>query len=132
MLKSKIGHQSNRENFARESIQPVDETFNMSERNDQLPPKSRKGRNSMNQRAFQTLQDRTAPLVGPSPKQLEQLELQTLTSPGGVFSSEGEETVTTTTLKPHEKRVLIDKFLKDEHVFQLLYETVFASQNERV
>ena len=29
-------------------------------------------------------------------------------------------------LKAHEKRALIDSFLKNEDVFQLLYETVFA------
>ena len=31
-----------------------------------------------------------------------------------------------------DKRQIIEKFLKDEHVFQLLYDTVFASPIETV
>ena len=33
-------------------------------------------------------------------------------------------------MSPQEKRTIIEKFLKDEHVFQLLYDTVFASPLE--
>jgi len=59
--------------------------------------------------------------------------MSTLMSPK-VFSYDGDDMLASTHLSSgfaaHEKRHLIENFLKDEHVFQLLYETVFSSQTE--
>lgn len=52
-----------------------------------------------------------------------------------IYSNDTEEQVTSpklsTGLAAHEKRHLIENFLKNEHVFQLLYETVFSSPIEK-
>jgi len=69
------------------------------------------------------LQDKeTAPLVEPSP----------LTSPNGVdqFFSANMTSSSHLRLSDFERRQIIENFLKDEHVFQLLYETVFSSPTE--
>ena len=67
------------------------------------------------------------PLVGPNAEQMTSLH-----SPNeDLFSNElGSPLSSTLRLTADEKRSLIDNFLKNEHVFKLLYETVFKSPLE--
>ena len=83
-------------------------------------------------KAFQTIEIKTTPLVGPGPEQMELLNKSTVTSPKTHFDHDfGASTHTATNrLTANDKRALIQNFLKDEQVFQLLYDTVFSSPME--
>lgn len=57
-------------------------------------------------------------------------------SPKTFLSDGGNDNVASTIAASNftvqEKRQLVEKFLKDDHVFQMLYETVFTSAAESV
>ena len=141
VLKSKIGQQSQRERKSMTAaVEPIDEVSSMQNRDIAYVTRARTGRNSGHGRAFQTLEaNQTVPLVGPNPDQIimqqTQMDLPSTIGSPQLFT-EREVGVSTNLsqgqpiMAAKEKRQIIENFLKDDHVFQLLYDTVFVSPLE--
>ena len=70
-------------------------------------------------KAFQTIETKTTPLVGPGPEQMDILNKSTVTSPKMHFEHDfgGSTHTATNRLTANDKRALIQNFLKDEQVF---------------
>ena len=70
-------------------------------------------------KAYQTIDQKTTPLVGPSPEQMELLNKSTAAAPKMHFEPDfgGSTHTATNRLTANDKRTLIQNFLKDEQVF---------------